>query len=123
MLGRIDRTFAALTWLIAAVLVVMLLFGPAVVAHDKVKGGTAGSPYAGSAPDGEALFVNYCGSCHTLSRAGTTGEVGPNLDKVSLTPAQVAAQVRHGGGSMPAFAGQLNNSQITAVAEFVAKTR
>ena len=29
---------------------------------------------------GKMLFVQHCGSCHTLSHAGTTGSVGPNLD-------------------------------------------
>jgi mono/diheme cytochrome c family protein len=30
---------------------------------------------------GKAKFVEKCGSCHTLSRAGTQGTTGPNLDK------------------------------------------
>ena len=29
---------------------------------------------------GKQLFVQKCGSCHALARAGTTGTVGPNLD-------------------------------------------
>jgi mono/diheme cytochrome c family protein len=29
---------------------------------------------------GKQLFVSRCGACHTLSRAGTRGTVGPNLD-------------------------------------------
>jgi plastocyanin len=29
---------------------------------------------------GKVLFVQQCGSCHTLARAHTTGTVGPNLD-------------------------------------------
>jgi cytochrome c oxidase subunit 2 len=36
---------------------------------------------AGSA-QGKTLFVQQCGSCHTLADAGTDKEVGPNLDNV-----------------------------------------
>lgn len=31
--------------------------------------------------DGKRLFVSKCGSCHVLGRAGTKGQVGPNLDQ------------------------------------------
>src|SRR4051812_6168227 len=31
--------------------------------------------------NGKELFVNHCGSCHTLARAGSTGVTGPNLDQ------------------------------------------
>jgi plastocyanin len=30
--------------------------------------------------DGKKVFVQKCGSCHTLARAGAKGTVGPNLD-------------------------------------------
>jgi mono/diheme cytochrome c family protein len=30
---------------------------------------------------GKQLFVEKCGACHTLARAGTTGVNGPNLDE------------------------------------------
>jgi sulfur oxidation c-type cytochrome SoxX len=30
--------------------------------------------------NGKALFVERCGSCHALGRAGTAGETGPDLD-------------------------------------------
>lgn len=33
---------------------------------------------------GKQLFVKGCGSCHTLSHAGSVGSVGPNLDDAFL---------------------------------------
>jgi cytochrome c oxidase subunit 2 len=38
---------------------------------------------AGGADQGEQVFETAgCGGCHILSAAGSTGEVGPDLDKV-----------------------------------------
>jgi mono/diheme cytochrome c family protein len=34
---------------------------------------------------GKAQFVEKCGSCHVLERAGTAGNVGPNLDAAFQT--------------------------------------
>ena len=75
-----------------------------------------GDPRAGA-----AVFKSVgCASCHTLRAAGATGKIGPNLDRLKPTTAQVAAQVRTGGGAMPPFAGQLSPKQIADVAAFVA---
>ena len=63
------------------------------------------------------FFATNCGSCHTLSAAGTTGTVGPNLDDVlpGQSPAQVSesitdpeAQIESGfpAGTMPANYGE-----------------
>lgn len=35
---------------------------------------------------GKELFVQKCGSCHTLAAAGTEGKVGPNLDDAFSGP-------------------------------------
>ena len=35
--------------------------------------------------NGKTQFVAKCGSCHVLSRAGTTGTTGPNLDEAFRT--------------------------------------
>ena len=69
---------------------------------------------------GKEVFVANCGSCHTLSDAGTSGNVGPNLDTVGLAADEVESQVRSGGGGMPAFEGQLSDEEITEVAAYVA---
>jgi mono/diheme cytochrome c family protein len=37
------------------------------------------------------FFATNCGGCHTLAEAGTTGNIGPNLDEV--LPGQAPAQV------------------------------
>jgi cytochrome c oxidase subunit II len=46
-------------------------------------GGGGGGGGGQAAADGEAVFnENGCGSCHTLSEAGTEGTVGPDLDNI-----------------------------------------
>jgi len=42
--------------------------------------GTGGLSEEGSASQGQSLFGERCGSCHTLRAAGTRGQIGPNLD-------------------------------------------
>lgn len=53
---------------------------------------------------GKELFVNTCGTCHTLANAGTTGTAGPNLDQLKPDEARVLAAIANGGtgsGIMP----------------------
>jgi outer membrane protein assembly factor BamB/cytochrome c553 len=82
---------------------------------------TGGGGGGGGAIDGKQVFTSNCGSCHTLNAAGTSGNVGPNLDQLKPDQATVEQQVRNGGGGMPAFAGVLSDAQITAVAMYVAE--
>jgi cbb3-type cytochrome c oxidase subunit III len=42
--------------------------------------GTGGLAEEGSASQGQQLFSDKCGSCHTLRAAATSGQIGPNLD-------------------------------------------
>jgi cytochrome c6 len=105
---------------LAAVVVLMLFAGPAVVAHDD-KNAAVTPVYGKSASGGGAqVFKGNCGSCHTLSAAGTTGQVGPNLDNISLSASEIESTVRSGRGAMPSFDGQLSGKQIAAVAAYVA---
>jgi mono/diheme cytochrome c family protein len=60
-----------------------------------------------------------CGTCHTLAAVGSTGAKGPDLDVLQLSPAEIAAKVRAGGGGMPAFAKRLAPAKIDALASFV----
>jgi cbb3-type cytochrome c oxidase subunit III len=69
---------------------------------------------------GKTIFTSSCASCHTLAAAGTHGTVGPNLDQLKPAFARVKRQVTNGGAIMPAFKGKLTDSQITAVATYVA---
>lgn len=69
--------------------------------------------------EGKTVFTTNCASCHTLSEAGTSGTVGPNLDELKPEKALVETQVTNGGGVMPAFSGVLSQQEIEAVAEYV----
>ena len=54
-----------------------------------------------------------------MSDAGTTGQVGPNLDDVKPDYDLVVHQVTNGGGAMPPFKGTLTEKQIEDVAAYV----
>ena len=81
---------------------------------------SGGSNGATAASDGKTIFVENCGTCHTLSAAGTDGAVGPNLDDLKPDYAEVSTQVMNGGGGMPAFQGVLSPADIQAVSKYVA---
>jgi cytochrome c6 len=134
MLKRIDKSLAIACWLTAGLLVLMLFLGPAVIANDEDGAGKASagaSPYGkpagggagGAGADGKAVFQGNCGRCHTFAPAQTSGQVGPNLDNVSLSASEIESIVRSGSGAMPAFEGQLSGAEISAVAAFVAGSR
>ena len=74
---------------------------------------------AGDAAAGKVVFTTYCGGCHTLSDAGTSGNVGPNLDDAKPDAARVVDRVTNGQGNMPPFKGQLTDQQIADVAAYV----
>ncbi len=81
---------------------------------------TAGAGETGDAANGEKVFASAgCGGCHTFSKAGSSGSVGPNLDDASPSFDAVVTQVTNGGGAMPAFKDQLSEQEIRDVAAFV----
>ena len=83
-------------------------------------GAVAGTGVTAEKPtDGKTIFTTNCGSCHTLADAGTSGNVGPNLDAAKPTHDKVVTQVTNGGGAMPPFKGKLDDQQIQAVADYV----
>jgi cbb3-type cytochrome c oxidase subunit III len=89
--------------------------------------GTGGVASAGQPPDtqsGQQLFTASCGSCHTLSAAGTSGTIGPNLDnafaadvKQGYPPSSienvVLDQIRLGSGEIATYTnGKLGNYKV-----------
>jgi len=85
-------------------------------------GGKAGGGDSSKLAQGRAIFVGSagCGGCHTLKDAGTSGNVGPNLDQAQPSKALAVTRVTNGKAPMPAFKGQLTPAQIDAVATYVA---
>ncbi|MBM3666113.1 MAG: c-type cytochrome [Actinobacteria bacterium] len=76
------------------------------------------------------FFAANCGGCHTLGAAGTTGDIGPNLDDVlpGQSPAQIAesiadpsAQISSGfpDGVMPAYADTLTPKQLQQLVQYL----
>ncbi|MGH2923150.1 MAG: c-type cytochrome [Solirubrobacterales bacterium] len=73
-------------------------------------GGTASptadpeQPLSAREERGRELFVESCGSCHALDAAGTSGQIGPDLDEAQLDEAMVLRAIEMGGtgsGNMP----------------------
>ena len=83
-----------------------------------------GSSLGGGDPAaGKAVFSsNGCGGCHTLAAAGTSGNVGPNLDEKKPSLSLVVDRVTHGKGTMPPFADTLSEQQIKDVAAYVVQS-
>ena len=111
MLRRVDIGLELVGWSLAVFFVILLFAGPRVVAEDKPEAPAdqarrRGRRPAAPPPTAEAVFTDNCGSCHTLSAAGTSGTVGPNLDDTSLDASAIEDIVRDGRGGMPAFGGQ-----------------
>ena len=74
----------------------------------------------GDAAAGEQVFASAgCGGCHTLEAAGSSGNVGPNLDDAKPDHDLVVERVTNGMGAMPSFQGQLDEKQIQDVAAYV----
>jgi mono/diheme cytochrome c family protein len=128
-----------LGWLIGGLLVGLVLLAAVLVAykvgydngHDSLGATPAVTQPAETqptetepaAPDGATVFADAgCSSCHTLSAAGATGTVGPNLDELRPTQEQVVAIVTNGRGAMPSFGDQLDPEEIEAVASYVSSS-
>jgi cbb3-type cytochrome c oxidase subunit III len=94
--------------------------GQAVRDIAKYVGSVAGTGVTAEKPtDGKTIFTTNCGSCHTLTDAGTSGNVGANLDQAKPPKSLVINRVTNGKGQMPPFKGKLDDQQIQAVADYV----
>ena len=75
---------------------------------------------AAASAEGKQIFTQSCGTCHTLSDAGTNGQVGPNLDQLKPNKARVLSAIENGGagsGAMPANI--VTGAEAEAVATYV----
>lgn len=74
-----------------------------------------------SNPEAEQIFVDNCGQCHTLTVAGTSGDIGPNLDGIEYDRERVLEAIEIGGrgsGTMPE--NLIEGEQAEMVAELIA---
>jgi cytochrome c oxidase subunit II len=96
-------------------------------------GGGGGEP---ATADAEELFTSAaepaCGTCHTLSKAGTNGTTGPNLDDVlpDLSDEQIREAIQDpdakiaegfGPGIMPRYGETLSEEQVDALVEYLSE--
>jgi mono/diheme cytochrome c family protein len=78
----------------------------------------AEQPLSANEERGRDLFVEDCGSCHTLDAAGTEGQIGPNLDEAQVDEAEALAKIGEGPGAMPSNI--VSGQDAKDVAAFVA---
>ena len=70
---------------------------------------------------GKDVFLgpSGCTGCHTLADAGSSGNVGPNLDDAQPSFDLAYDRVTNGQGGMPSFGTSLTDQQRADVAEYV----
>lgn len=72
---------------------------------------------------GHEVFAVHCSACHQLAASNSIGNVGPDLDYVQPTAAQVRSVVQNGSvgsyGAMPA--GLATGPDLEAVASYVSR--
>jgi mono/diheme cytochrome c family protein len=96
------------------------VIGEVPTTEEPTEDGVATLALEGDAAAGEAIYASAgCGGCHTLSAAGSSGTVGPNLDDAQASYELSATRITEGQGGMPAFEGQLEPQEIADVAQYV----
>jgi mono/diheme cytochrome c family protein len=67
------------------------------------------------------VFAHTCGTCHTLRRAGVRGIIGPDLDRVVLTTAEVRRMIATGSLDTVMPRSLLVGEDADRVARYVAR--
>jgi uncharacterized membrane protein len=107
-------------WMPVAAAAAVVALALAIRPEDDRATGSTPPPGPGELTAGKAVFASArCGGCHTLADAGTTGNVGPNLDGAEPSRGLVRQRVTNGRGAMPSFRTQLDSAQIESVAAYV----
>jgi mono/diheme cytochrome c family protein len=106
--------------LAAALLVVVIVF---VAGSDdeetSAPSGKAATAAGQADPEAVALFTDTCGQCHTLTVAGTEGDVGPNLDDEAYDTERVRNAIENGAGNGQMAPGLLEGADADAVASLI----
>ncbi|AFM41108.1 cytochrome c, mono- and diheme variants family [Desulfosporosinus acidiphilus SJ4] len=71
---------------------------------------------------GATLYTTNCSGCHGVTGAGASGPA-INTDEWKNNSSKVQGVVKKGQGTMPAFTGKLNDTQIKAIGDFVASLK
>lgn len=111
---------------VLALVAVVVAFALSAVAF------ASGNATPGNSTLGKSLFLRagvFCGSCHTLKAAGSTGRDGPNLDTARLSYAKLLSAITVGHAAskrwptgMPRYGGRnpvLDAALIRDVAAYV----
>ena len=74
--------------------------------------------------EGKKIFLEKgnCAICHTLKDAGSSANIGPNLNQIRPDQMRVIVAVTNGIGVMPAYDGILSQSEIEAVSLYVSES-
>ena len=72
---------------------------------------------------GKNIFLEKgnCAACHALNDAGSSSDIGPNLNLIKPDVGRVVIAVTNGIGVMPAYEGILSSKEIEAVATYVSE--
>jgi mono/diheme cytochrome c family protein len=101
-------------------------------------GGALAQAGLAGATTGEQIFTAAgCGACHTFGKAGTNGNIGPNLDELAaqagnrtdLSPEEYTSESildpdaftveGFQAGVMPAYEGRLDEQQVQALVKYL----